>query len=247
MNEVPRRKSPRAPSMPLEEAIDRALRAYDRERLHPAPTDVVAQHIGYKGANSGAALSALASLRYFGLLERPKEGMLAVSKAVESYKFSPDENMKKSLLVRFLKSPPLYIDLLEKYSNALPSDANLRYELIQRGFSPAAADVILMAFVKSVQYAEYFKDKEEPRVDQVLPKIDDEPKVEDRSISGVQTAPLIRQSFLSGLEEGEFDRIPVRLSGGRRAWLTIPVTFFKADKARLKDQIDLILTQDEED
>lgn len=38
-----------------------------------APTQVVAQNIGYKSANNGAALSALAALRYYGLLDRPKE------------------------------------------------------------------------------------------------------------------------------------------------------------------------------
>ncbi|MDQ2821218.1 MAG: hypothetical protein M3Y65_12625 [Pseudomonadota bacterium] len=79
----PRKKSPRAPSMALNEALDRALKLYELERLHSSPVDVVATGIGYKSANSGSALSALASLRYFGLLERPKDGFLAVAKAVE--------------------------------------------------------------------------------------------------------------------------------------------------------------------
>jgi hypothetical protein len=42
------------------------------------------------------------------------------------------------------------------------------------------------------------------------------------------------------------DRIPVRLAGGRRAWLLIPHEFREADKTRLKAQIDLLLTEDEE-
>src|SRR5205814_1139396 len=103
-------------------------------------TDVVAQNIGYKSANNGAALAALASLRYFGLLERPKDGFLAVTKDVEAFKFAPDERMKRSLLLGFLRRPQLYAELLEKYDSGLPSDANLRYELIQRGFTPASAE-----------------------------------------------------------------------------------------------------------
>ena len=37
-----RKRSPRAPSIPLDDALDKALKIYDKERLHPAPTDVVA-------------------------------------------------------------------------------------------------------------------------------------------------------------------------------------------------------------
>jgi len=43
------------------------------------------------------------------------------------------------------------------------------------------------------------------------------------------------------------DRIPVRLPGGRRAFLEIPSPFFEADKERLKNQIDLLLTEDDEE
>ena len=99
MSEIPRRKSPRAPSMALDEALDRALKAYERDRLHPAATELFAQNIGYKGANNGSALQAMASMRYYGLIERPKEGVLAVSKDVESYKFAPDDAMRSDLLL----------------------------------------------------------------------------------------------------------------------------------------------------
>jgi hypothetical protein len=247
MNEVVRRKSPRAPSIALDEALDRALRAYDRERLHPAPTAVIAQHIGYKGANSGAALSALASLRYFGLLDRPKEGMLSVSKNVEAYKFSPDEAARRSILIGFLKSPPLYSDLLAKYDHtALPSEANLRYDLIQRGFAPTAAEGALAAFMRSVQYADYFGSKNEPRAERASSTDGEEFRSGDRSENEVPGSSAQTHPASLSPEENEFDRIPVRLSGGRRAWLIIPAPFYQADKVRLKAQIDLILTQDEE-
>ncbi len=125
MSEIPRKKSPRAPSMALNEALDRATKVYKKERLHAAPTEVIANDLGYKSANNGAAMSAMASLRYFGILERPKEGFLSVSKDVESFLHAPNEDLKKSLLIQFLKAPALYTELLEKYNSGLPSDANL--------------------------------------------------------------------------------------------------------------------------
>ena len=105
MNEVLRKKSPRAPSIPLDEAIERTLRVYEKEKRHPTPTEVVAQDIGYKSANNGAALAVLASLRYYGLLERPEDGKLSVSKDVENYRYSPDEKTKRDLLLKWLRTP----------------------------------------------------------------------------------------------------------------------------------------------
>ena len=242
----PRKKSPRAPSIALDEALDRVLRAYDKGRLHPAPVEVVAQNLGYKSANNGTALSALASLRYFGLLKRPSEGFLAVTSEVEAYKFAPDDRQRRSVLMNFLKAPPLYAELLEKYQSGLPSDPNLKFELIQRGFIPQTANVALLAFKRSVEFVGYFggeradvpSHEETESSDEVAPSASSTVTNEQRTIS-----PSVIQAEMV---EAEVDQIPVRLPGGRRAWLLIPTPFFVADKIRLKAQIDLLLTQDEE-
>ena len=248
MVDAPRKKSPRAPSMALDEALDRAMRAYDKDRLHPSPTEVVAQNLGYKGINNGSALSALASLRYFGLLERPSDGTLAVTKDVETYKFAPDPAQKQAVLERFLKSPGLYADLLEKFPGGLPSDGNLRYDLIQRGFTAQTADVALAAFRRSVDFVGYFSAQRTVGA----PASDPKPEIEEGApASPASPAELVQrpaaQPKLPADTEDAVDRIPVRLPGGRRAWLLIPTPFFEGDKVRLKAQIDLLLTQDEEE
>lgn len=259
-----RKKSPRAPSLPLDEALDRALKAYDKERLHPAPTDLVAQNIGYRSANNGSALAALASLRYYGLLERPKEGVLAVTKDVESFRFAPSEDLRRSLLIKFLRQPPLFADLLDKYESGLPSDPNLKYELIQRGFAPAAAESVLVAFKRSVEFVGFYEARlnssgggEEPLPQEEFIEMDCEPVSQvvqspggvlqnvQQASSAPQVPVVLRPESVR--EDDAFDRIPVRLPGGRRAWLLIPTPFYSADKARLKAQIDLLLTEDEDD
>ena len=58
--------------------------------------------------------------------------------------------------------------------------------------------------------------------------------------------PLVPISLPTIEGDQGHDRIPVRLSGNRRAWLVIPEPFFEADKKRLKAQIDLLLTEDDE-
>lgn len=237
-NEIARKKSPRAPSIALDEALERALGVYEKERRHAAPTEVVANDLGYKSANNGSAISAIASLRSFGLLEKAPGGKLAVSKDVETYQFAPTEDLKSQLRVKWLRSPGIFAQLLDSYSGALPSDANLRFDLIQRGFAPASAESTLAVFKKSVEFARYFE--QQPKA----------PEIEDLGAGNtdddVSSAPPTDRPLSRPLDISEFDRIPVRLAGGRRAWLEIPTPFYEADKERLVAQIRLVLTEEED-
>lgn len=249
MAETARKKSPRAPSFSLSEALDKAIRVYDSEHLHAAPTDVVAAALGYKSANNGSALATIASLRYFGLLDRPKDGFLAVCKTVESFKYAPNEELRKELLFQFLKNPPLYAELIEQYAAGLPSDANLKYELIQRGFLPGNVNSVISAFKQSVDFTGYFELREDDgdihRVDGEAVPISHVPQLAITQSNNVTEAAIVGQTMIGLSEEESVDKIPVRLTGGRRAWLIIPEPFYLADKARLKAQIDLLLAEDE--
>jgi hypothetical protein len=249
MQNQPRKKSPRAPSVSLEDALERVFRVYDLERLHAAPVDAVAQALGFKNASSGSALSYVAALRYFGLLERPKDGFLAVSKAVETYKYAPDEAMKGPILLEFLKTPPLYQELLTKYPAGLPSTATLKYELIQKGFLPQAVEAVLSAFLQSVAFAKYFDlqspdiqpDKFSPLMAKELPSDTREnirqPLPQNNSEAQLQFTPSLA---------GDMDQIPIRLAGGRKAWLAIPAPFYESDKIRIKAQIDVLFADTDE-
>lgn len=252
---ISRKKSPRAPSLSLDDALSKALIAYDRDRLHAGPTEVVAQNIGYKSANNGTALSALASLRYFGLLERPREGFLSVTKEVETYKFAPNEDLRRATLIGFLRRPQLYAELLEKFESGLPSDANLKFELIQRGFAPQAAEAVLAAFKRSVDFAKYFESVSNPDHAAEYSDSSDGAAPSPSMTTNVRQTitPEEQRSYHTDSpppsepdDKSRLDRIPVRLPGGRRAWLVIPTPFFSTDKDRLKAQIDLLLTEEDE-
>lgn len=250
MNTTLRKRSPRAPSIPLGDAIEKASKIYDKDRCHAAPANGAAQHIGYKDAGNGAALSTMASLRYYGLLERPKDGMVAVSKDIEAFKFAPSDDIRQAIVIKWLRSPPIFAELLEKYAMGLPSDATLKFELIQKGFAPAAADQCLQVFRRSVDFARYFEQPqsespEESEFANIEEGASDTTSVPD---SSVRTPASINSTSAQVLvTSNDVDRIPVRLAGGRRAWIEIPMPFYEADKDRLKKQIDLLLTNDDED
>jgi hypothetical protein len=241
--------------LPLKEAVERASKVYEKESLHPASADIVAQHIGYKSADNGAAKRVLAALGYYGLLERPSDGMLAVNKSIQEYKFAPSEDLRNQILRKWLMTPGVFAELLEKFPDRLPSDASLKYELIQKGFTPDTADECLTSFLESVQYvqslspnfaAEPSKAGAEP-TDASIEATDDQRGADSTaSRSEYGTRPAATASTRDVVEDEDSDRIPVRLAGGRRAWLVIPSPFYAADKRRLISQIDLLLTDDDE-
>lgn len=260
MTELKKRKvSPRAPSLALDEALARVERMYKGEGRHPAPVEVVMKQIGYSG-KSGPALQAIASLGYWGLVERPKDGFLRVSKEVEDYLFTPDERHKQDLLVRFLRKPALFASLLDQYHDRLPSDASIKYDLIQKGFIPGSAESCVNIFKKSIDFADYYawvrrqsdvvdsqdvsaSDEVEVPSDELLREVLDV-ELGSRNLLQ-QDKPVINEiPVVLANVDSNVDRIPVRLAGGRRAWLEIPMPFYKADKERLKSFIDLLLTDE---
>ncbi|MFE6661924.1 hypothetical protein ACFVAR_23515 [Bacillus subtilis] len=256
MDSVVRKKSPRAPSMPLTDALERTVKLYEKEGRHATSVDVVAQGLGYKDSKNGRAAQALASLRYYGLVERPKEGYLAVSKDFESYQFAPSASIKRDLLIKMLTTPPVFAELLEKYEARLPSDATIKFDLIQKGFSSGTADNVVALFRESVGFVGYYESSpaavdggDEEQSDAVVAGDVDyaqtpQQQVDSRDALSDQVE-VRRQSLVRETSE-EMVRIPVRLPKNRQAWLEIPIPFFEADKARLKAYIDLQLTDDEE-
>ena len=239
-----RRKSPRAPSISLDEAIERVLQIYEKEKRHAAPTEVVVQDMGYKSANNGAALSVLASIRYYGLLERPQEGKLSVSKDFENYQYAPDEQVKRGLLLKWLRSPQVFADLIDRYPGGFPSDTKLRFDLMDRGFSPAAADSVVSVFRRSVEFVGFVGSEAAPAVEVIPRAFAPEPMAPGISSNNAPRPRIEPQPPSLGNQNEGDDKIPVRLTGGRKAWVIVPMPFYEADKARIKAQIDLLLVDD---
>ncbi|HKV56288.1 MAG TPA: hypothetical protein VJN94_16765 [Candidatus Binataceae bacterium] len=218
------------------------MKIYAQDRRHPIPMELAAQHLGYKGANSGTAVKALASIRYFGLLGRPKEGLFAIEKDVEDYNFAPDPEHKAQLIRKWLLTPPVFAEVLGRFPDGLPSDAALRFALIQGGFLPKGADALVRVLKDSVEFARYY--------DHPASAAPVSPTEAAAGDAGPGSADSMRgeapSTPVSAPGAPGADRIPVRLSGGRRAFLEIPSPFYEADKQRLKNQIDLLLSEDGE-
>lgn len=234
-----RLRSPSAPSLPLVEAIEKITVIYEREKCHPIALDVLTGILGYKSSTSGSASQAIASLRGYGLLEKIQPGRLRVSKDVERYLFAPDDATKHRIADQWLRTPSLFAELLDQSGLNLSPDA-LRYELIQRNFSPSTAlatmEVFLAsaAFVAQLQPSTVVSDDKFP----VLPMVLSKPP---STLHAPDLLPEVGKPQLRPL-----DRIPVRLAGGRRAYIELPQPFLQADKAQLIAQLQVMLTDDQD-
>lgn len=237
-----RKRSPRAPSLSLDEAIDKVMIIYNNQALHTIPTTLAAQDLGYKDATNGAAITALASLKYYGLLLSPSRGQIVVAEDVQKYKHFPDEEGKREILKKWVRTPKIYADILDKYPQNPPSDALLKYDLVTMGFSENSADEFLEQFKKTIDFSEVY----DLCVDlETTEELDADTQHEPADELTTLEKPLSKSSDKESVRiQKNSDRIPIRLSGGRRAWLEIPEPFYEADKKVITSYVQIIVTDD---
>jgi hypothetical protein len=150
-------RSPNYPAIGLDQAVNLARTVYERERRGVIPTDVLANALGYTtktGNLSGNALSRIAALRQYGLVDKAAQGKLKISeRAINLVLGQPDSAAFLTAAKEAALSPPLFRDLFHGHGEV--SDDALRVYLIRdRGFSsPDAANRVIKAFRDTVNFA----------------------------------------------------------------------------------------------
>lgn len=262
MTDTPTKKrvsrSPNYPRHPIDWAIDNGLSLLEKEHLHAVPVDVIAKDLGYKDAKNGAARRAIAALNAFGILQRASGGKLQVSSDLQRYKLNPNENDKAIQLKQWLKQPLLYSKLLDKYHDNLPSDQALIFELVgDYGFNESAAQNAIEGFRASLNFVEEvtkgLEDEGESESEDEFgleEQESDDPRSEQDAVSREEPKPATKRptpqaaQTQPALSEGV--RYPVRLAGGRMAYIEVPDPFYDVDKKRLEAQLEIIGTVDED-
>ncbi|MBL3676976.1 MAG: hypothetical protein JKP92_05615 [Alphaproteobacteria bacterium] len=242
MNQEPRRRSPRCPSIDLGDALKRTESIYQKGRTHAMMADAAAQSLGYKNSGSGIAKSILAALCYFGLIER-KGGKFSVSSDFEKYMHAPDKEKGLHYLETFLKKPTIFESLIEKYGMellSLPSDAIIKYDLIEQGFRPEAAEEAVGAFKRSLEFIERQQDSDL----EIQKESENDTNInnEDETIKRNTENKEIRNN----IELSEFKKITIFLPEGREAVLHVPRPFYIKDKLTINRQIGALLADDED-
>lgn len=236
-----RTRSPRCPSIGLSEALNRIDVLYSKENKHYVAPDVAAIGLGYKSATNGAAASMIASLSYFGLLKRNKDGKIAVAPEYEKYKFAPEATIKFTFLSSWLREPKIFAELLSKYDDILPSDGALKYELIGAGFKPDSAEEAAKVFKESVNFVKSHRQD-------MIQEEEGEENVEAKPSPANTPTPVPTINRQEQRTQPDDDRrsITIFLPNQREAVLIVPRPFFNKDRDTIKRQLDAILTEEEE-
>lgn len=150
-------RSPSYPSIPLDAAVKRAAALYEVEGRNSAPVKAIQQHWGYK-PNTGPANLTIAALKKYGLLSDSGSGANRMAKLTDlgfEVVRNPDPFARDKALRHAALMPPVHRAVWEQYrESGLPSDATLRYELIQnRAFTETGATEFIAQFRKTVAFA----------------------------------------------------------------------------------------------
>lgn len=257
MNDHVRRRAPRSPNYPqqsLEWAVSSGLSLLEKENLHAVPVDIVARNLGYKDANNGKARRVLANLKAFGILDKASGGKLAVSQDVQRFKLAPSDADKINYLKQWVIKPALYSKLLEKYPGELPSDGALVFELVnEHGFNEDAARKAIEVFRESIRFVEsksgHITNEDG---DDDIEEEEEEPESPNSNVENKkETAPVVAPNLNNTPPPPPTPtsgnvRYPIRLAGGRMAYIDVPDPFYEKDKDKLKAQLEIIGTVDED-
>ena len=151
-------RSPAYPSIPLEEAIERARQIYEHEQKNKAHVSTIFSHWEY-AAKSGRARLALASLKYYGLIEIEGSGDnrkvqltdLALDILLDERE---DSKEREEAIKRAALSPAINSELWKEYEGNLPSEKELEFSLKrERGFTERGVREFLAHFSKTLEHA----------------------------------------------------------------------------------------------
>lgn len=145
-------RSPKYPSIPLDQAMDLVSRLWAREKKTPVGPTQVGQAWGYKG-DSGPVRSKIGALRQYGLLDSTRDGVKVSDLAVEIIVHSPGTKERYEAIGRASLNPPLFSELYGTHAHASP-DSLRAYLITKKGFNPDAADQFVSSFKATIALAD---------------------------------------------------------------------------------------------
>ena len=216
-----RKKSPAAPSYSLPAALERAAQI---AQALPEPSGEWAR---YEAARAlappyrSAAPQFLASLKMYGLIRRASQRRLRFTERFFRLQAARG-TQRQALLWACLREPAVFARLLAGLAS--PSEA--------RDPDALPSDAALQhKLVADMGFGE-------ARAGVVMRSL-------RQSLAFVEAAAPAGEPAPPEAPASYDAPIPVRLSGGGRAWLTLPQPFYESDKAQLRAQVELICADDE--
>jgi hypothetical protein len=218
-------RSPSYPAIGLADALERANVLYKKEGRNAAPVDAAVTHWGYGVKSSGGRL-VLAALRRYGLIEDEKHGshtQVKLSRLALDIILGEDGPKKAEAIQLAALAPPINRELLEKYSDGLPSDQSLRhYLVVERGFTDGAAEEFIPRLRDTIAFAELGRNgtlSPDERDKDAIPPADNQ-----TAQGGAPMTPAVVAPPPAGASQESGAPLPVNVNLPGGGWATLNVS-----------------------
>jgi hypothetical protein len=136
---IAQQRSPSYPRVSLDRAVDLVRRVYDSAYENPIDTMTALNLMGFQG-KSGPSVSALSSVKQYGLIEGRDQSLRVTSLALKI--LHPANEAERATALReaaFL--PAFYREIGNQFAGRIPSDQVLKSHLVRNhGFTQGGAD-----------------------------------------------------------------------------------------------------------
>jgi hypothetical protein len=149
-----RHRSPSYPAVGLRDAVQRVKSLYQRDGKAGASPKIAAVHIGFQSAH-GQAMSVLAALKKFGLVDSANGRLVPNQRSLEIINLSEDDPRRIQALKDAALSPPIYRELIDQHrETGFPADDVLTSELVTyKGFNPNSVEAFVKDFRDTLAFA----------------------------------------------------------------------------------------------
>lgn len=149
-----RQRSPNFPAVGLPEAIERLNKFMAIDGRAGAPPEIAVKHIGFTSAH-GAAMSVLAALKRFGLVEDKNGRVVPTQRGIEINSLPAAHERRAKAIREAALAPSIYAELIEQYrATGLPHDETLAGELVaDRGFNSNGVKDFIKGFRETLDFA----------------------------------------------------------------------------------------------
>ncbi len=151
-------RSPGYPAISLGSALERAKTIMEKEQRHYAALPTIFGHWGY-GSKSSMGILLLAALKKYGLVEYKGSGDSRQARITDfAWRIlvddRPESPEREELIREAALNPSIHQKLWRHYDGLLPSDENLRHQLLtEEGFTTGAVDDFIRQFRATIEFA----------------------------------------------------------------------------------------------
>lgn len=219
-------RSPKYPIISLREALDKAVKIWEKAGRHEIPLESLADYWEISKTSS-ALIGFSAALVKFGLIEyvsgsgRNKQVKLT-QLAIELANHPEGSKERDLALKKAGLCPEIYKDIFEKYQGEFPDDSVIKpYLLIQKNFNKSAVDGFLKNFRETISLAKL----DSSDIDNVKQLA--EAPVVGAVNKGAETVLPPASSYISIVKSTDstvIRELPIPLEGGLSARIPFPIS-----------------------